>query len=824
MKKLRLIMILMIMAALTGLAMGKSLAPGKVKSENESKAGFVQEPRFFRVYFDDLSMAHKIVISMDAIETKYETGYVIVQVSNEKEYDRLLDTGLKLEEINNPLEDKIAAIRQAALYQLEAIPGYPCYRTVEETFTAAESIVANYPALATWADYGDSWEKINGFGGYDLKVLKLTNSAIAGPKPKIFLTAAIHAREYTTAELVTRFAEYLVTNYGTNADATWLLDYHEVHLMLHANPDGRKKAETGLSWRKNTNQDYCSPTSNYRGADLNRNFPFKWNCCGGSSSVPCDLTYHGAYAGSEPETQVIQDYMASQFPDQRGPLDTDPAPPDTPGVYIDIHSSGRLVLWPWGWTSTPAPNATQLQTFGRKMAYFNNHSPEQAIGLYPTDGTTQDHLYGELGIAAYCIELGTAFFESCTYFENTLVPANMPTLLYAAKVAGAPYRTPAGPDAVNVALNYGSTPVGVPAGASVTLSASINDTRYNNSNGTEPTQNIAAAEYYVDTPPWVTDPAPVAVAMSPADGTFNSTVESVQAVIDTTGWSESKHIIFVRGQDANGNWGAFSAIFLYINNTGDTTPPTPNPMTWAVVPTAPGPYSITMTATTASDPSGVEYYFECLTAGGHSSAWQSAPTYTDSGLNPSTSYTYRVKARDKYIYPNETGWSSEQSAVTQALPEWTVLTYDDFESGFGNYTDGGGDCALYTSGSTYAHQGARAADIQDNSGVASSFYHTAGINVHTPGYTQIKVEFWFKTASMETNEDFWVQYYNGSTWTTVASYKSGTDFSNGTFYNKTVLIDESSYTFPTGMKIRFMCDASDNNDDVYIDEVRVSAK
>ena len=100
----------------------------------------------------------------------------------------------------------------------------------------------------------------------------MTNSAIAGPKPKLFVTGAIHAREYATAELATRFAEYLVNNYGVDADATWILDYHEVHVMLQTNPDGRKKAETGLSWRKNTNQNYCGATSNYRGADLNRNF------------------------------------------------------------------------------------------------------------------------------------------------------------------------------------------------------------------------------------------------------------------------------------------------------------------------------------------------------------------------------------------------------------------------------------------------------------------------------------------------------------------------------------------------------------------------
>jgi hypothetical protein len=57
---------------------------------------------------------------------------------------------------------------------------------------------------------------------------------------------------------------------------TWLLDHHEVHLMLQSNPDGRKQAETGLLWRKNVNNDYCS-NSDSRGADLNRNFDFEWS-------------------------------------------------------------------------------------------------------------------------------------------------------------------------------------------------------------------------------------------------------------------------------------------------------------------------------------------------------------------------------------------------------------------------------------------------------------------------------------------------------------------------------------------------------------------
>lgn len=649
--------IMVLMGAWTG---------GTVRAEDISNGNPIEalkDVRYFRVYFDKPETAHEIVISMNTVETDYKKGFVIVEITTPDEFNRLVETKLKIKEIKNPLVEKIEKIRAAALLEATGIPGYPCYRTVEETFATGASIAANYPTLATWTDQGDSWEKVNGFGGYDLYVLKLTNSAIPGPKPKLFMSGAIHAREYTTAELLTRLAEYLVENYDVDADATWLLDHHEVHMMLHTNPDGRKYAESGYSWRKNTNQDYCSPTSSYRGADLNRNCEFKWDCCGGSSSYECDTTFHGAYAASEPETQALQNYMRSLFPDQRGPNDTDAAPLDATGVYFDIHASGELILWPWGWTSTVAPNGLQLQTFGRKMAYFNHHTPKQGIGLYPTDGTTKLFAYGELGIAGYTIELGTSFFQDCAYFESTILPDNLQALLYAFKVCRTPYMTPAGPDAANILLSAGSTAPGVAAGTSITITASINDTRYNNTNGTEPTQNAMAAEYYIDTPPWITSPTPVAFALSASDGSFNNPVEAVEGVIDTTGFSNGRHIVYVRGQDTDGNWGAFSAVFLYIADSSDTQPPTPDPMTWAIVPQASGPNSVIMTATTASDPAGVEYYFQCLTAGGHDSGWQDSVIYEDTGLVTGTPYTYHVKARDKSPNLNETAWSGSASAT-----------------------------------------------------------------------------------------------------------------------------------------------------------------
>ena len=73
---------------------------------------------------------------------------------------------------------------------------------------------------------------------------------------------------------------------------------------------------------------------------------------------------------SEPETQAIQKYVFSIFPDQRGPNDTDAASDDATGVYIDLHSFGNLIIHPWAWTSDPAPNQKQKETLGRKFGYF----------------------------------------------------------------------------------------------------------------------------------------------------------------------------------------------------------------------------------------------------------------------------------------------------------------------------------------------------------------------------------------------------------------------------------------------------------------------
>jgi hypothetical protein len=75
-----------------------------------------------------------------------------------------------------------------------------------------------------------------------------------------------------------------------------------------------------------------------------------------------------------------------------------------------------------------------------------------------------------------------------------------------------------------------------------------------------------------------------------------------------------------------------------------------------------------MTAAAASDKSGVRYYFDCVSAGGHDSGWQDSPAYTDTGLRLGTKYSYRVKVADKSAARNETAYSASVSAITRKGP------------------------------------------------------------------------------------------------------------------------------------------------------------
>ena len=71
---------------------------------------------------------------------------------------------------------------------------------------------------------------------------------------------------------------------------------------------------------------------------------------------------------------------------------------------------------------------------------------------------------------------------------------------------------------------------------------------------------IAGGELYPHLPPSHSKLGPITATAS--DGKFESKKENVTSVIDTTTLPAGKHIFFVRGKDADGNWGTLTAGYL----------------------------------------------------------------------------------------------------------------------------------------------------------------------------------------------------------------------------------------------------------------------
>lgn len=471
------------------------------------------------------------------------------------------------------------------------------YRTVDELYADMDRLAADHPMLAKIVEYGDSHclavdgcETLGGdqLPGYKLRAIRITNQAIPGAsiidngpiqqgtKPVFFLLANIHAREITTPELAMRMADWLLDGYGENADATWLVDWHEIWIVPTANPDGHWIVELGTQppyggtaffHRKNANNDTNNDGTNdcslwpaifpgsHLGVDLNRNHSFAWGPPG-SSATPCSGVYRGPEAASENEVALLEALVSSLVPDQRGPNLTDPAPLDTKGIFITIHSFSELVLWPWGYTTIAAPNRNGLKAIGDKLATFNGYtSCQPTICLYGANGTSDDWAYGELGIPSFTFEVGQTFMPPYSNIEQEQWPDNGPAFQYAAKIAAAPYQLVQGPDVTNIGTTTTAN--------MLSISATLND----NANGNQP---IAAAAYTLDAPFWADNVT--SLPLHAADGAFDAAVETGTAVLDTTDLALGRHTLYIHAQDAAGNWGPVSAHFFDVIAAPPTQP------------------------------------------------------------------------------------------------------------------------------------------------------------------------------------------------------------------------------------------------------------
>ncbi len=468
---------------------------------------------------------------------------------------------------------------------------YGGYKTVAEHYAHLDAVAAAHPDLVQVVDYGDSWRKINGVpNGHDLKAVCITRrrdgDCAFSPetdKPRFLFIASIHSRELSPAEIAYRYIDYLADGYGTNADVTWLLDSQETWIVPLANPDGRFVVQSGGNdpylHRKNANtvDAPCStaPSSAdygglHPGIDLNRNSTWQWSPPVSASDSRCSAVYRGPSVASEPEIQALETLVAQLFRDQRAQdnpeldvfADTVAAPMTTTGVFLTMHSFADQVILPWNHTTAVnAPNDAGLRILAFRASHYNGYRTGQSGEiLYSTSGSNDDYTYGQFGIPSYTFEVGPGS-GSCAGFtppyscQAGFWSENLGALLYLTKAARAPYITSFGPTPVSVSTSETTS--------GTLLRVTFNDNALGtNGVGRPAAQAVVSAELYLDAPPWA---GGVALPMTPVDGAAASTTEAFSALVQTSVCDASRHQVFMRGIDANGNPGVLASAFVTPN-------------------------------------------------------------------------------------------------------------------------------------------------------------------------------------------------------------------------------------------------------------------
>lgn len=240
-------------------------------------------------------------------------------------------------------------------------------------------------------------------------------------EPAIYFDALTHAREPQGMASMFYFMYWLLENYGTNSEATYLVNNREIFFVPCVNPDGYERNRItnpngGGGWRKNRRV-----SGSCFGVDLNRNYPYGWGYNSGSSNDPCSDTYRGPSAASEPETQAIINFIG----------------PKNPKIGFSIHSVAGRYLNPYGYTDTSIAYEIYSE-FSSDFSSDNNYLYGTVMEMldYYSSGTTRDWLHS-VGCYAWTPEVGGSGFWPSMGEIIPVAAENLYGLKYLSWVGGA---------------------------------------------------------------------------------------------------------------------------------------------------------------------------------------------------------------------------------------------------------------------------------------------------------------------------------------------------------------------------------------------------
>lgn len=197
-------------------------------------------------------------------------------------------------------------------------------------------------------------------------------------------------------------------------------------------------------------------------------------------------------------------------------------------------------------------------------------------------------------------------------------------------------------------------------------------------------------------------------------------------------------------------------------------------------------------------------------------AWSNGETGSSISVSPAvtTTYTVTVTSANGCTVTDQVKVTVANCSGVCGSPQ-TVVNTNSFETSMGIWTDGGTDCAIVTA---YPNTGTRSLQLRDNT--TTSLASTGNLNLSA--YNKIVVSFSYLCVSFDNSaEDFWLQISTngGSTYTTKEEWNLGDEFQNGIRYNQDITINGP---FTSNTRIRFRCDASDDDDQVHLDDITIT--
>jgi hypothetical protein len=307
--------------------------------------------------------------------------------------------------------------------------GYTAYHTYAGLCRALVAATTAHPGIARLLAIGRSWQ------GRTIWAMEISTHLSDGThRPGVLFDGLHHGLEHLSLEMTLGIMGWLLDGYRHNATVTRLVSTRAIFIVFDVNPDGAAADIAGGRFHLLRKNRQPGP-GGVIGTDLNRNYANHWGCCGLVSSHPSSAYYRGTTPFSAPETRAVRDFVRSLVFNGHQEI----------RVAITFHASGRLVMWPYGYTTKAVPadmrpdDRAVFVAIGQAMARRNGYRPEQASRLYVDSGTARDWYYGSQGIFAYTFELGSGTYQRSSAIAPE-VARNRGAVLYLVGMADCPYR------------------------------------------------------------------------------------------------------------------------------------------------------------------------------------------------------------------------------------------------------------------------------------------------------------------------------------------------------------------------------------------------